>query len=45
MLPIKKLYIDSRWKSSDSASHTDFKIDLPCSLLMPEKKAGFTSQT
>ena len=36
MLPIKKIYIDSRFKSSDSASHSDFKIDLPVSFLMPE---------
>ena len=33
MLPIKKI---SRFKSSDSASHSDFKIDLPISFLMPE---------
>ena len=36
MLPIKTIYIDSRFKSSDSASHSDFKIDLPISFLMPE---------
>jgi hypothetical protein len=36
MLPIKKLYIDSRFKSLDSASDSDFKIDLPQNLLMPE---------
>jgi hypothetical protein len=36
MLPIKKIYIDSRFKSSDSASDSDFKVDLPTTLLMPE---------
>ena len=36
MLPIRKIYIDSRFKTSDSASHSDFKIDLPISFLMPE---------
>ncbi len=36
MLPIKKIYIDSRFKSTDSASNSDFKIDLPTTLLMPE---------
>ena len=36
MLPIKKIYIDSRFKSSDSASDSDFKIDLPISFLMQE---------
>ena len=40
MLPFKKVYIDSRFKSSDSASHSDFKIDLPISFLMPED-SGF----
>ena len=36
MLPIKKLYIDSRFKSPDSVSDSDFYIDLPETLLMPE---------
>ena len=36
MLPIKKIYIDSRFKSSDSARNSDFEIDLPTTLLMPE---------
>ena len=36
MLPIKRIYIDTRFKSSDSASDYDFKIDLPTTLLMPE---------
>jgi hypothetical protein len=35
MLPIKKIYIDSRYKTPDSASHSDFSIDLPNTLLMP----------
>ena len=41
MLPIKKIYIDSRFKSSDSASHSDFKIDLPISFLMPEDTGSY----
>jgi hypothetical protein len=36
MLPITKLYVDSRFKSSDSVSDSDFKIDIPINLLMPE---------
>ena len=36
MLPIKKIYIDTRFKSSDSVSHSDFHIDLPTTFLMPE---------
>jgi hypothetical protein len=35
MLPIRKIYIDSRFKSSDSESDSNFKIDLPVSMLMP----------
>jgi hypothetical protein len=36
MLPIKKLYIDSRFKSPDSVSDADFYIDMPQTTLMPE---------
>ncbi len=36
MLLINKLYIDSRFKSPHSVSDSDFYIDLPGSLLMPE---------
>ena len=36
MLPIKKLYVDSRFKSGDSVSDADFKVDLPTTLLMPQ---------
>ena len=41
MLPIKKIYIDSRQKTEDSVSHTDFRVDLPiCNLELP-KNTGF----
>ena len=36
MLPIKKIYIDSRQKTVDSASDSDFSIDLPTTYLMPD---------
>ena len=36
MLPIKKIYIDTRFKTNDSRSHSEFNIDLPTTLLMPE---------
>ena len=36
MLPIKKIYIDSRFKSSSSDSHSNFSIDLPDTFLMPD---------
>ena len=40
MLPIKKIYIDSRYKSGDSASDSNFYIDLPINLMMPDN-TGF----
>ena len=36
MLPIKKIYIDSRFKSHDSNSDSDMKIDLPNTYSMPD---------
>ena len=36
MLPIKKIYIDTRLKAPDSRSDSDFFIDLPTALLIPE---------
>src|SRR6056300_754320 len=36
MLPVKKIYIDSRFESNDSSSDSDFKTDLPESVNMPE---------
>ena len=36
MLPIKKIYVDSRFKTSPTESHSDFHIELPMTLLMPE---------
>ncbi len=36
MLPINKIYIDSRQKTTDSASDSDFSIDLPITYLMPD---------
>ena len=36
MLPIKKIYIDTRQKTVDSASDSDFSIDLPTTYLMPD---------
>ena len=40
MLPIKTIYVDTRFKSSDSVSHSDFNIDLPTAFFMPEN-TGF----
>ena len=40
MLPIKKIYIDSKHRTKDSLSSSHFKYDLPESFLMPDK-CGF----
>ena len=36
MLPIKKIYIDTRFMSSDSESSSNFKVDLPMTVTLPE---------
>ena len=36
MLDIKKVYIDTRYKTEDSNSHSDFFIELPRTLNVPE---------
>ena len=36
MLPIKKIYIDSRHKTSDSISDSYFKFELPMTIHLPE---------
>ena len=36
MLPIKKLYIDSKARTADSKSTSEFAVDLVESLTMPE---------
>ena len=41
MLPIKKIYVDSRWKTSNSKSDTDFSIQLPQNYFMPKNTVFF----
>lgn len=41
MLKIKKIYIDSRWKTADSKSHTDFYYDLGNTYDMPENTSFY----
>ncbi len=36
MSPIRKNYIDTRQRTPDSAIHSDFSVDIPTALLMPE---------
>ncbi len=40
MLPTEKFYIDSRFKTSSSETHSSCTIDLPATLIMPEDQ-GF----
>ena len=35
-LPIKKIYVDTRFKTKDSVSNSNFKIELGQSLQFPE---------
>ena len=41
MLPIKKIYIDTRFMSSDSESSSNFKVDLPTTVTLPEDTVFF----
>ena len=36
MLPVKKVYIDTKYKTKDSISNSNFKYELPQTLFMPE---------
>ena len=40
-LPIKKIYIDTNFKSLDSKSNSNFKIDLPNSLFFPDNSVFY----
>ena len=39
MLPVKKIYIDTRFKTTDSVSNSSFKIQLPRSYHFPKNTA------
>lgn len=43
MLPIKKLYIDSRHRTEDSESSSNFKIELPYSITLPDNTVFFVT--
>ncbi len=36
MLPIKKVYVDTKYKTKDSKSNANFKFELPQTMFMPE---------
>jgi hypothetical protein len=41
MLPIKKIYVDSRHRTADSESSSNFKIELPYSITLPDNTVFF----
>ena len=43
MLPLKKLYIDSRDRTADSKSSSNFKIELPYTVEMPDNTVFFVT--
>ena len=40
-LPIKKLYIDTKYKNRESVSNSNFKIDLPTTLYFPDNSVFY----
>ena len=40
-LPIKKIYIDTKYKTRDSISNSNFKFDFPISLTFPENSVFY----
>ena len=43
MLPLKKIYVDSRDRTPDSKSASNFKIELPYTVQMPENTVFFVT--
>ena len=43
MLPVKKIYVDSRYKTIDSVSDSNFKFQLPQTCYMPDDTKFFIS--
>ena len=43
MLPVKKIYIDSKYKTPDSISDSNFKFQLPQSVTLPDDTSFFLS--
>ena len=45
MLPLKKIYIDSRHCTSDSRSNSDFKINLPMRITLPTNTSFYKTDS
>ena len=43
MLPIKKIYVDTKYRTSDSISSTDFSIQLNETIYMPDNSVFYIS--
>ena len=43
MLPVKKIYVDSKYKTADSNSDSNFNFQLPQTCLMPDDTKFFIS--
>ena len=43
LLPIKQIYCDTAFKRKDSISNSNFKIDLPQTLKLPDNCVCFSS--
>ena len=43
MLPVKKIYVDSKYKTADSVSDSNFKFQLPQTCYMPDDTKFFIS--
>ena len=43
MLPVKKIYVDSKYKTTDSVSDSNFKFQLPQTCYMPDDSKFFIS--
>ena len=41
MLPFKKIYVDSRWCTADSVNSSNFKVELPQTMMCPENTIYF----
>ena len=41
MLPVKKIYVDSKYKTPDSKSTSDFKFELKESILLPTNTIAY----
>ena len=45
MLPIKKIYVDTRFMNLNSKSSSDFTIDLPQSYTLPDNTVAYIEET